>query len=41
MPEESKQGTDDPISKVTVLSGFGSRAGDKVASSNPSRFSEH
>nr|GMD35330.1 hypothetical protein Iba_chr09dCG5910 [Ipomoea batatas] len=28
-PEEVKNGTDNPISRVRVLSGFGSRAGDK------------
>lgn len=39
IPEESKNGIDKPISKVRVFSGFGSLAGDNVASSKPSRHS--
>lgn len=36
MPPEIKNGTNNPINNVIVLSAFGARADDKVASSNPS-----
>lgn len=39
MPPEIKKGTKSPNSNVIVLSAFGARDGDKVASSKPSRKS--
>jgi hypothetical protein len=36
LPDETKIGTARLISRVASLRGFGSRIGDKVASSNPS-----
>lgn len=39
VPEEIKNGTNNPRSRVTVFSGFGNRVGDNVASSKPSTYS--
>ena len=41
IPEDSRNGKDKPITKVRVFSGLGNRAGDRVASSNPSDIPTH
>lgn len=41
MPDVSKNGTNNPIINVTVLSGFGILVGDNVASSKPSAYFIH
>lgn len=38
IPEETRKGTNKPISRVSVFNGLGNLIGDNVASSKPTRY---